>query len=84
MSILCVDSYLMLVFISQIYLYRRKKYRELIDCHSGFFWMFAIYGYQKEKIEKDECKKMISHCFKGTFYQDISGKKRPDLSRQPS
>jgi hypothetical protein len=39
---------------------------------------------KKKKLKKMNAKKMISHCFKGTFYQDISGKKRPDLSRQPS
>ena len=49
-----------------------KSYHELIDCHSGFFWMFALYGYAKGKIGADECKGMIDECFDGKFYENIS------------
>lgn len=52
-----------------------NHYRELVDCHSGMFWMFAIYGYRLGKISKDETLKMIEHCFSGTFYTDVSGEK---------
>ena len=50
-----------------------KHYRELVDCHSGFFWMFAIYGFGEGWIDEDECLRMIDHCFSGKFYEDISG-----------
>lgn len=49
-----------------------KPYHELIDCHSGFFWMFAIYGYQQGRISIDECERMIEHCLGGHFYADIA------------
>lgn len=53
-----------------------RPYRELVDCPSGMFWMMSIYGYQKGQISKEECRKIIRHCFSGTFYSDLSGEKK--------
>ena len=65
------------------YLYKDgKHYRELIDCHSGIFWMFALYGYKNGRIDKEECQRMIEHCFKGSFYSDLSNReKSKDVKR---
>jgi len=49
-------------------------YRELIDCHSGIFWMFSLHGFEQGRIGGKECMKMINHCFSGTFYTDVSGR----------
>ena len=65
------------------YLYKdSKNYRELIDCHSGIFWMFALHGYAKGQIGKDECRRMIEHCFHGSFYSDVSGQDKTKALKQ--
>ena len=59
------------------YIYKgHRHYRELIDCHSGIFWMFALLGYRNGRIGSEECQRMIDHCFKGTFYTDVSKRKK--------
>lgn len=65
------------------YLYKDgKHYRELVDCHSGIFWMFALYGYKNGRIDKEECLSIIDHCFKGTFYADISHQEKTKAVKQ--
>ena len=65
------------------YLYKGgKNYRELIDCHSGIFWMFALHGYEEGKIDRAECKRMMDDCFKGTFYSDVSGQEKTKTLKQ--
>ena len=59
-----------------------KHYRELIDCHSGIFWMFALHGYSQGQIGREECKRIIDHCFKGTFYTDVSGEAKTKALKQ--
>ena len=49
-------------------------YRELVDCPAGIFWMFAIHGYEKGRIDYAECRKMIDGCFRTSFYEEVSGK----------
>jgi len=49
-----------------------RHYRELFDCHSGFMWMFSLYGVRMGQVSSEECRRMIDHCFSGTFYGDIS------------
>ena len=59
------------------YIYKGDRhYRELIDCHSGIFWMFALHGYRNGRIGGDECLRMIDHCFNGTFYTDVSKREK--------
>lgn len=59
-----------------------KHYRELIDCHSGIFWMFALNGYSQGQIGREECQRIIDHCFKGTFYTDVSGRAKTKALKQ--
>ena len=59
-----------------------KHYRELIDCHSGIFWMFALHGYSQGQIGREECQRIIDHCFKGTFYTDVSGEAKTKALKQ--
>lgn len=50
-----------------------RSYREIVDCPSGFFWMFALYGFRMGRVGVDECQRMIDQCFSGSFYTAISG-----------
>ena len=59
-----------------------KHYRELIDCHSGIFWMFALHGYSQGQIGREECQRIIDHCFQGTFYTDVSGRAKTKALKQ--
>ena len=59
-----------------------KHYRELIDCHSGIFWMFALHGYAQGRIGREECQRIIDHCFQGTFYTDVSGQAKTKALKQ--
>jgi len=61
----------------RVYIYKGEKhYRELVDCHSGIFWMFALHALKGGKIGAEECKRMIDHCFCGRFYTDVSGREK--------
>jgi len=48
-----------------------KRFREIVDCHSGFFWMSAIKAFKENAITKIECLKMFDQCFSGNFYSEI-------------
>ena len=72
----CSSSFRPYLFIGD------RHYHEIVDCPSGAFWMLAIAGYREGKISQNETCAIIRHCFRKTFYADISRTEKSNLIKK--